>query len=488
MLKPTHLALMLTLSGTLQAAPLNLELPPSDDLSFPAPVVRDATQLNAPQLATAARSSSEEQELGRQLLRMMRKERPIIEDPELNDWIQSLANRLALQTPNRSGPIYVVIENNSEVNARTMLGGVIIVNSGLILNSESESELAGVLAHEMAHIAQRHIDRLIAENRSQPVFMALGLLAGAIAASQGTEAAQAVVTGAAALQAHKQIVFSHRAESEADRLGLRILAASSYDPQALGHFLEKLDRSQTDIYGAIGQYLHTHPLNIDRLSDTRLRANQLGKRHAREDNRYIFAREKLRQLTNQPNTFPTQTNEPLLDTYRQALQAERAGQTQTVLQKIPKPSTILPLGLLRARALLQQRDFTGATQALTPLKSRFANNSEVLMLNADAQAGLGQAAQAVTLLSHSSLMTQENTSLEFFETGQRLAQQANQTAEARLFNAERSIRIGEYQYAKAALEQVANQAGTAPQTAVNIRNRLNDIAGMIRMQSYLRLK
>ncbi|WP_020393580.1 M48 family metalloprotease [Thiolinea disciformis] len=482
-----QLALLLAIMGAAQAAPLNLELPPSESLDLPAPLTRDTNELSSPALASAARSASEDQALGRELLRSLRRDRPIIEDPELKDWLQSIANRLALHTPNRTGPIHVLIENNGDVNARTMLGGVIIVNSGLILNSESESELAGVLAHEMAHISQRHIDRLIAENRHAPVFLALGLLAGAVAASQSPEAAQAVVTGTAALQAHKQIVFGHRAESEADRLGLRILAAAAYDPQALGQFLEKLDRNQTDVYGDIGQYLRTHPLNIDRLSDTRLRANQLGRRSAREDRRYLFAREKLRQLTN-PSQLSANTSDASLATYRQALQAERAGQTPAILQKIPQATQQLPLDLLRARALIQQREFNAAHQLLNPLKARFANDSAVILLSAEAQAGLGQAGQATALLLNSAALTQENTSLEFFEIGQRLAQQANLAAEARLFNAERSIRLGEYLHAQAALREVANQATTAPSTAVKIRNRLNEIEAMLRMQKYLGIK
>ncbi len=465
------LVLGLGLSASLAQAELKLDLPSTDlpDLGSP---------------ASAALSTTEEFELGKQLLRQVRRRSPLIEDPELSDWIRSLGNRLALNSGNRNGNLYFVIENSPDINAHTLAGGVIIINAGLILNTQSESELAAVMAHEIAHVSQRHIARMLAENQSNPLLTGLGVLAGAAVASQSPDAAQAIITGTVALQAHQQIVFSQRAESEADRVGLRILAASRFDPAAMPYFLEKLERSESDLYGDIKKYLQTHPLSIERLSDTRSQANQMGRITPSEDSSYLFAREKLRLLTGQSASSPRQAAPANLGKYTQALQQARAGNYQGVLQNLGTQAHQPPVALLIVEALMHLKRYPEAEQVAQALQKHFPGQESVALALAEAQAANNRKPESIQTLIR--VNTSESTSMVFFETAQRIAQQAGYPAEATLFNAERSIRIGEYERAKATLEQAASLQTAHPQTLANIRNRLRDLAQMDAMHKLLK--
>lgn len=455
--------------GSTPAAALNLDLP---DLNLP-----DIGDNTSPSIDMSA-----ERELGIEIFRELRRTRPLIEDPELSDWIRALGNRLARHSGNQ-GNLLFAIENNAAINAHTLAGGVIIINSGLILNTQSESELAAVMAHEIAHVSQRHIARMVADNKNNALLTGLGVLAGAAAASQSSDASQAILTGAIALQAHQQIAFSHRAEAEADRVGLRILAGAGFNPAAMPHFLEKLERSESSLYGDIGKYLQTHPLSIDRLSDTRSRANQLGNIKPREDPSYLFAREKLRILTGQQAAPLPQAT--ITTKYTKALQAARANNPNAVLQSLGTPdgnqARLIPLALLRAEALNQTKRHPEAEQSLKTLQSLYPGQEAVAQAIATSLAGSNKQEQALAALSRVKLA--ENTSTEFLETAQRLAQQAGHLAEASFYNAERSIRLGEYAHAKATLEQALNLPDTPPHTLVKMRNRLRETEKMLAQEN-----
>ena len=145
MLFTALLASSVVLTAPMYAADLNLKIP----------------EIEMPDIlgSTGTLGTAQEQQEGLNLLRELRSRRPFIEDPALADWINQLGQRLASRSPN-SGKLYFVIEKNNVVNAYTLTGGVIVINSGLILSTQSESELAAVMAHEIAHVSQRHIARM----------------------------------------------------------------------------------------------------------------------------------------------------------------------------------------------------------------------------------------------------------------------------------------------------------------------------------------
>lgn len=451
------LATTLTLATTPTGAELNLDLP---DVNLP--------DLGDP--ASSVMSSTEESLLGVSLLRNLRGNRSIVEDPELSEWLRALGNRLATKAPG-SGNYYFLIENNPQINAYAMPGGVIVLHAGLILNTDSESELAGVIAHEIAHVSQRHIARRLAE-QNNPLVTGLGILAGAAAASKSTEAAEAIISTTVATQIHRQLVFSQQMESEADRVGLRILAASGFNPDALPVFLEKLDRRTSDLYGDITQYLRTHPLTIDRISDTRSRARQAGKGNVREDADYLYAREKLRALTTSGAPARTQGDEALTR-YAQAMRQLRSGNGKAALQHLGGDTQALPAKLAKAEAFNKLRRYADTEKLLTPLARAYPGQESILTPLAEALLASKKAGEAWQLVSRSQLS--EQTSLEFLEVRQRVAEQAGQPAEAYRSAAERSLRMGDYKRARAILDQAARLPKTQPHTAARLQAMSREI-------------
>lgn len=452
----TALFLMTSLSAHQSyATDLNLKIPEIDMPDIMA---------NAASVGTA-----QEQQAGLALLRKLRSQRPMIEDPELSDWINQLGQRLGSRSPNR-GKLYFMIEKNNLVNAYTLTGGVIVINSGLILNTQSESELAAVMAHEIAHVSQRHIARLQEEGKNSPLLTGLGVLAGAAVASQSSDAAQAIVTGTLAMQAHQQIVFTQRAEAEADRIGLRILANAGFNTEAMPYFLEKLERSESNAYGDLTKYLHTHPMSIDRLSDTRGLVNQLPKRKPPDDLAYVLAREKLRIITGQQAAPLTATPlKAVTNLYVQAYQALRSGNPALAANLNANPPVVR---LLQAQAFNDLKRYAEAEQNLKAIANRANTQAAVNLALAESQ--LGQNKTALGLQTLAKLNLNETTGLEFFETAQRLAQQANQAAEASFYNASRSLRLGEYKHAVATAEQALKLPQVQPVTLRQLRNLQNE--------------
>lgn len=448
----------LCLITSVSHAQLNLELPETDKLP------------NLGSTASSALSTTEERLIGQLLFRETRKRHALIEDPELSGWIRALGNRLTRHAPASGSNFYFSIEKDSAVNAYAMVGGVIVIHSGLILNTSSESELAAVMAHEIAHVTQRHIARMMANNKKNPLITGAGFLAGAMVASKSSEAAQAIMMGTIAAQAHNNIVFSHQAETEADRTGLRILAGAGFNPRAMSHFMEKLDRQNSDIYGDIAKYVRTHPMSIDRLSDTRTLANQMGKRPIREDNDYLYMREKLRILTGQ-RAAPL-SNDPQLQRYSQALQQQRAGNYQGVIKTLGTQSRHLPTALLIAHALNRLQRSAETERLLMPLSRVYPGQEALVLPLAEALANNGKTAQAWQLLNNTRIT--ESTSLEFLEKKQALASRSGHPDSGLLTAAERSIRLGEYKHAKALLERATRVQGSGHNKA-RMQALLNEI-------------
>lgn len=446
---------LLAFTSISYATSLNLKLP----------------EIDMPELMASPKGlgTAQEQQQGLALLRELRSRRPLIEDPELTDWINQLGQRLASHSPN-SGKLYFVIEKNNLVNAYTLTGGVIVVNSGLILSTQSESELAAVMAHEIAHVSQRHIARMQEEAKNSPLMTGLGVLAGAAVASQSPDAGQAIMTGTLAMQAHQQISFSQRAEAEADRVGLRTLASAGFNPEAMPYFLEKLERSESNTYGDLTKYLYTHPMSIDRLSDTRSLVNQLPKRKPNDDLAYVFAREKLKLITKQNVAALSATHlKTVAANYAQAYQALSSGNPVVASKLI---SNNLATAVLQAQALNDQKRYLEAEQGLQKFASQVASHAALNITLAESLFGQNKIAAGLQTLAK--LRLDETTGLEFFEAAQRLAQEANQAAEASLYNASRSLRLGEYAHAIATAEQALKLPDVSAITLRNLRNLQNE--------------
>jgi predicted Zn-dependent protease len=228
--------------------------------------------------ADAALSKSREAQIGRGVMLQLRNAGVVLDDPFLAEYVTSLGSQLATHANDGGFDFNFFVVKENGVNAFALPGGYIGVNSGLILASENESELAGVLAHEISHVTQRHIARSVYDNQRTSIVSLATMLAALVlgaAADMPSDAMQGVVTASQALAAQRQINFTRSNEHEADRVGIELLANAGFDPNGMSGFFEKLGRR----YGGSSQYvpalLRTHPVTSERVAEARDRARQL---------------------------------------------------------------------------------------------------------------------------------------------------------------------------------------------------------------------
>lgn len=221
-------------------------------------------------------SPREEAEIGRELMSQARLRLDLNQDPEIAAYIDGLGQRLATHanaTPVDGYTFFVV--RSSSINAFAGPGGYIGVHAGLIEAADAESQLAGVLAHEIAHVSQRHIARSFARAQRDSYMTLATILAGLIIGSQDSEAGQAAITGGIAAERQRQINYTRSNEQEADRLGIALLARAGYTPRGMTEFFETLMRRAGGAGADIPEFLRTHPLSENRIAEAASRAESL---------------------------------------------------------------------------------------------------------------------------------------------------------------------------------------------------------------------
>ncbi|MGK0269640.1 MAG: putative Zn-dependent protease [Cocleimonas sp.] len=427
-------------------AELNLELP----------------DLNLPEIGGISGhyiSAVKEAEQGLRILRSLRARGALIESPEVNLWIRSLGNRLTTRAPNTATPFHFAVAKDLSVNAFATLGGVVVINAGLILRSDSESELAAVMSHEIAHITQRHIQRIIADAEKNKFATGAALVVGALAATQDSQAGMAILNTTLAASAHQQLSFGRGAESEADRVGLRILASAGFNPQAMPSFLQKLEQYDDSNTADIREFLQNHPLSVKRVADTTTRAKRYGIFKGQENISYLYMREKVRVLTAASSPTPVSVSTKI-QSYAKALKLKQRGAYAQAVQvsKIKNTRNISEAVLL-AELHNKQKQFQQTLTLLNPLIKIYPGNEAITAPLAQAYASLGNIQQAWRVLRD--VNVSEQTSLEIFEIKQEIARLMGNSSLAYRAVAERSIRTGRYKAAELQLRQAIRLPGSS---------------------------
>lgn len=266
-------------------------------------------RLNLPQMGEPAdqvMSPRDEKRIGRGIMRQIRMYLELVTDPEVNHYVQTLGKRLVATQPGVNADDFTFfVVNNPEINAFALPGGYIGVNSGLITSAANESQLASVIAHEAAHVMQRHIARMYASQGNQGMKTAAAVLAAILISQRSAEAGQAaLLTGLAASQ-QSAINFTRSNEYEADRLGVQLLADANYNPRGMVDFFEVLRRRTALNVTEQMEFLQTHPLTTNRISEARNNAqrfaNPVGIQNTTE---FQFQQMKLKVLHNtNPNAM-----------------------------------------------------------------------------------------------------------------------------------------------------------------------------------------
>jgi predicted Zn-dependent protease len=216
--------------------------------------------------------------VGKAIMRQLRGQAPIIHDPVVNEYIQDLGNKLVIQADNAKFPFSFFMINNSTINAFAFFGGHVGIHSGLITQADSESELASVFAHEVAHVTQRHLARASqAQKRSAPIQIA-SLIGGILLAMANPEAGIATISAGNAGAAQSSINYTRNMEQEADNIGITMLAKAGFDPAGAPAFFSKLAQQARGQSNQL-EFLRTHPIPENRISETRARAATYGIRN-----------------------------------------------------------------------------------------------------------------------------------------------------------------------------------------------------------------
>lgn len=251
----------------------------SATLACPAGAQNDVRLPDLGSSANALISPQEAQDYGASMLRQMRALDMVVDDPLLDDYINNLGYRLVASSDKPKERFAFFIVRDPEINAFAAPGGYIAVNSGLLTITQDESELAGVIAHEIGHITQSHLQRAFEDSKKDAPLMALVLL-GAIVAGAGShsgDAPMAVLAGGQGLLAQKSINFTRKDEIEADRVGIQTLANAGFDPNAMAGFFQRMEDAMSAGAGGLDvpALLQTHPVTTMRISDAKARAATL---------------------------------------------------------------------------------------------------------------------------------------------------------------------------------------------------------------------
>jgi predicted Zn-dependent protease len=246
-------------------------------------------------------SDQEEQTLGRTIMRDVYADPRYLDDPEIENYLNQLGYRLVSVSSRNQRTFTFFVVDDPTINAFALPGGNVGVHTGLLLAAQSESELASVIAHEIAHVTQNHIARTVAA-QSQSYWPTMAALALALLASRSNpNVASAAIASTQAYSIQSQLNYSREFEREADRLGYEMLTRAGFDPHAMSEFFERLQRANRFYDTSAPAYLRTHPLTSERIADMEARSESAPYRQVEDSLDFQLVRARLRAREGTPD-------------------------------------------------------------------------------------------------------------------------------------------------------------------------------------------
>jgi beta-barrel assembly-enhancing protease len=441
-------------------------------------------------------SKADEYQIGLMAMRQLRGQDLILEDPELTDYIQQLGSRLAAQARADDQNFQYFIVRSNEINAFATYGGFICVNAGLILLTETESDLAGVLAHETAHVRQRHIARSIMAQSRMSLGTAAAMLAAVLvgaASGAGGQAMEGVIAMSQGVALQQAMNFTRGEEEEADRVGIGLLAGAGFSTAAMADFFESMGRREgLDSMAGPLDMLRNHPVTRDRIAEARERAAQYAKNPVSESMLFPWMRERLRVLVapaeKDMTVYYAQLRErrALSDAelYGEALAQLRGGQggpaattLRTLLAKYPQ---LTALYAALGQALQADHQSGAALANYQRAMALFPRNVPLAVRYADSLMQTGHAAQAHALLLDVFNNTQPTP--EQIRLTALAASAAGDTGDASYYMSEYHISNGDLALANQQLELALASPNLSSVQRQRFRARLDEIRGWMREQ------
>ncbi|MGY6553850.1 MAG: M48 family metalloprotease [Wenzhouxiangella sp.] len=383
--------------------------------------------------STTTRVLSPEQErtFAEDFERFLRANNLLIEDPMIRDYFKDMGFRIVSFSSRSSAPFSFFVIREPSINAFAAPAGVIGMHSGLILAAHSEAEVAGVMAHEVAHVTQDHLARAMEAQQatSLPTMLATLALAIAAGAAGSADASQAVLMSGLGLATQFSINHTRQAEAEADRVGIGYLAAAGFDPQGMVAFFERLNVMSRAMGQGPPEYLRTHPLTVNRIAEARARAENMAIRDPRNNDQFYYIQARLRVImSNRPDQA--------IDWFRLRLERE------------DRPAQAMRYGL--ALAHIRARDFERAREQVEILLSAEPERQMFRLLRADLLLAEGRSAEAIDILAelHQSFPGSVAVTAQYVEAlmhnnDPQLASRAATVARAHLRDHPRDLRMTE---------------------------------------------
>lgn len=395
----TGTALMAALCGLLLSPTL-----PAADIKLP-DMGASASNVFSPEL---------DRRIGAAFMRQVRQQMTVIDDPEMQAYVRSMGMQLASNSHNAELRFSFFLVDNPVINAFAGPGGNIAIHSGLVDITESESELASVFAHEISHVTQRHLPRAF-ERQSQLSRPTLAAMLGAlILTAVDPQAGQAALLAVQGGAAQMQIDFTRANEKEADRVGVQLMQYAGYDPHAMPDFFSRMAESAKFRRGQdIPEFLRTHPVTANRISEAEARVAKLPKSNYRDSLGYHHFVTRVRATlgTGQLDQTITEFERQLDSGQYKHEAAHRYGlayalikasrlkaadrQTRWLLEKSPD---YMPYRVLDIRLKLANRHLGHAISAIDDALKLFPGNDTLLLLQGEALFLNQQPAQAAAVI------------------------------------------------------------------------------------------
>ena len=324
--------------------------------------------------------------IGEKVYREVHRQMPTIQDAWLEDQFLQVFSGILSQTQ-LGQPIGLVIIKDPQINAFAVPGGLFALNTGLITSAKNLDEIAGVMAHEIAHVAQRHYSRSQEAFKGQGLLALAGIIVGAAIASQAdSDVGSAVMLGTQAALMDKQLSYSRNQEREADRIGMQFMYAAGYNPQSMADYFETMHRATSRV-SFLPDFWLTHPLTTERMSEARLRANQLPQ-----------VRSKIYDL-----------DFDILKWYTQVVSNQA---TEIQLQALANQKNIAGL-LALSKFYLMQGDYAQAQFNLDLVKVKLKSHILVPLIQTDIYLGQNKFDQAYDSISSLQKTMPENRALSY---------------------------------------------------------------------------
>ena len=352
----------------------------------------------------------QEREIARAIMRDIYASPQFLADAEIEAYLNELGARLVAESSIGGRTLNFFAVRDLSINAFALPGGNIGVHTGLMQAASSESELAGVLAHEIAHVSQEHLSRMIAQQDQNYLPTLAALAIAVLAARSNSNVGSAALAATQALSIQGQLDFTRENESEADRIGFEILNQAGFDPQGMVGFFSTLQRNNRLFDNNAPTYLRTHPLNTQRIADMEDRVQRLPFRQVNDSREFHFMRARLAVMEGSAEDAVRRFQDQIREKRTRLIEASHYGLALAYLRqgKLAEAETELAFALktgdspmllsLKAELKLKQGAVAQAMEFYRAAMARYPRHKPLIHGYADALIRTGKAQAAIDML------------------------------------------------------------------------------------------